>query len=156
MSERETPVAQDGILTDPDAIRQIGAWLAEARLEEIEISSDTGARLRISVAPSARGMTSAPDDHRPAKGPGERDTSVVSAPYFGRLRLGPAPDHAAFAPVGAFVRSGEAVALLELEMLSVPVLAPCDGKVVEILAPAGSLVGYNDPIMMLNHEPRPT
>ncbi|GBQ87457.1 acetyl-CoA carboxylase biotin carboxyl carrier protein [Gluconacetobacter johannae DSM 13595] len=129
-------------------IGQIATWLAEAGLESVELSNCMGGRLRLSVAqaPSAvgQGMIA-----QPVPQPAVAELVAAKAPFFGRLCLVNPLGEEAFAPVGSTVRKGDIVALLTLETLQVPVTAPIDGEVVEIVGQAEDLVGYGTEILMI-------
>lgn len=137
-------------LPEPEEISQIATWLSEAGLESLELSNDTGTRLRIRVAQAAADtaeISSVPAcPAEPVAGVG---TVAVSAPYFGHLCLDRPMGDGAFAPVGSMVRQDDVVALLTLDTLQVPVRAPVDGKVVEIVATPGALLGYGTEIMTI-------
>ena len=55
------------------------------------------------------------------------------------------------APAGARVRSGEDVIVLESMKMEVPVTAPCDGVVTEVLVGEGTPVGEDE--VLLRVEP---
>jgi acetyl-CoA carboxylase biotin carboxyl carrier protein len=54
------------------------------------------------------------------------------------------------APCGSLVRAGQTVALLQVGALLVPIDAPCDGVVVEVVAQEGALVGFGADIIRLS------
>ncbi|WP_338086058.1 biotin/lipoyl-containing protein [Gluconacetobacter azotocaptans] len=135
-------------LPEIEEIGQIATWLAEAGLESMELSSCMGGRLRISVAqmPLPVGQdVIAPSVPQPAVA----EVVAAKAPFFGRLCLVNPLGEEAFAPVGSTVREGDIVALLTLETLQVPVTAPIDGEVVEIVGRADDLVGYGAEILRI-------
>ncbi|MBM9400154.1 hypothetical protein JUN65_00915 [Gluconacetobacter azotocaptans] len=114
----------------------------------MELSSCMGGRLRISVAqmPLPVGQdVIAPSVPQPAVA----EVVAAKAPFFGRLCLVNPLGEEAFAPVGSTVREGDIVALLTLETLQVPVTAPIDGEVVEIVGRADDLVGYGAEILRI-------
>ncbi|WP_338029653.1 acetyl-CoA carboxylase biotin carboxyl carrier protein [Gluconacetobacter tumulisoli] len=135
-------------LPDIEEIGQIATWLAEAGVESVELSSCVGGRLRISVAPVSlpvgQGVIA-----QPVPQPAAVELVAAKAPFFGRLCLVRPPGEDAFAPVGSTVHKGDIVALLTLETLQVPVTAPVDGEIVEIVGRAGDLVGYGAEILKI-------
>ncbi|MBB2205434.1 acetyl-CoA carboxylase biotin carboxyl carrier protein subunit [Gluconacetobacter takamatsuzukensis] len=128
-------------LPDVAEIAQITTWLAEAGLASMDLSNAAGARLRLTVAPSP--VTPPPAAPAPA------ETITATAPYFGHLALRHPLRAEPFAPLGATVRKGDTIALLTLDTLQVPVTAPADGIVAEILGQEGALVGYGAAILSI-------
>ena len=51
--------------------------------------------------------------------------------------------------VGEHVAAGQTVAVLESMKMEIPVPAPADGVVAEVLAPAGALVQEGDAVLLL-------
>ncbi|RFD19590.1 hypothetical protein DY926_10495 [Komagataeibacter melaceti] len=137
-------------LPEPGEISQIATWLAEARLDSLELSNDAGLRLRIRVpaaaAPVEKGMASEPAMPQAEAGEG---TVTVRAPYFGKLCLTHPMRDSVFAPVGATVGQDDVVALLTLGSLQVPVRAPVGGVVEQVVAQPDELLGYGAAILQI-------
>lgn len=139
----EAPLLPDlSTLPNVEEIAQLTAWLAEAGLSAMELSNASGGKLRIAVAHS-HAPVAVP---QPLPAP---DTCTVTAPYFGRLALCPPLGQEPFAPIGARVCKGDTIALLTLDTLQIPVTAPVDGTVVEVLAQDDTLVGYGAGIFII-------
>ena len=137
-------------LPEPEEISQIATWLAQAGLESLELSNDAGTGLCIRVTQAAAGAAEIPSvPSSPAEPVAGAGTVAVSAPYFGHLCLDRPMGDGPFAPVGSMVKQDDVVALLTLDTLQVPVRAPVDGEVVEIVATPGALLGYGAEIMTI-------
>jgi acetyl-CoA carboxylase biotin carboxyl carrier protein len=117
-------------------VDQLLSWLTEAGIDYLELSGpDRQLRLgraveqgiQTNIADAARGVTQAVTVRAPIAG-----TLLRSHP-LGRVPL---------APCGSLVRAGQTVALLQVGMLLVPIDAPFDGVVIEVLAEEGALVGF--------------
>ena len=138
-------------LPEPEQISQMAAWLAQAGLESLELSNEAaGLKLRIrvdQVIPAA----ATPQMVAPSQPQADADAGAgqvaVKTPYFGHLCLTHPLRDAPFAPAGAQVAQGDTVALLILDSLTIPVVAPVAGTVVEVAGQAGALVGYGTTIM---------
>lgn len=133
-----------------DRAAEIAAWFAAAGLGELELSGPGGRlRLRRGELGAAPGPI-APDDTSAAQaaGPGRE---VVASPGVGVfLRAHPLRDQPLAAP-GERVAEGQALGLLRIGSLLVPVLAPRPGTVRAIPAEDGALVGFGDPLFELAH-----
>lgn len=132
-------------LPNGEEIGQIAAWLAEAGLASVELANGAGGRLRIAVAPPSA-PAPAPQPAATSTGP---ETITATAPFFGRLALRHPLRQDPFAPVGSIVRKGDTIALLTIDSLQIPVAAPADGTVTEILGQEDALIGYGAPILTI-------
>ena len=82
--------------------------------------------------------------------PGREVTAVAVAP--GRfLPAHPARD-SVFAPEGALVRQGDVLGLVQVGPVYSAVTAPCAGFVRNLLTQPGALVGYGDPVMVIEEQ----
>ncbi|WP_323989803.1 biotin/lipoyl-containing protein [Nguyenibacter sp. L1] len=133
-------------LPDIAEIGRIAEWLAAAGLTFLELSSGPGSRLRISVDPNP--VPAAPATS-PALPSGAAGSILAKAPFFGRLCLRHPSRDDPFAPVGATVRQGDVVALLTIDTLQIPVTAPVDGVVTDVLEQPDTLVGYGADILAI-------
>ncbi|MFW7268070.1 biotin/lipoyl-containing protein [Gluconacetobacter sp. Hr-1-5] len=138
----EAPLLPDlSTLPNVEEIAQLTIWLAEAGLSAMELSNASGGKLRIAVAQAPAAA--------PQPVPEAPETRTATAPYFGRLALCHPLRQEPFAPVGARVCKGDTIALLTLDTLQLPVTAPADGTVVEVLAQEDMLLGYGAGILTI-------
>lgn len=124
-------------------VEQLSLWLAEAGIDYLELSGpDRELRLGCAVKQRRQAKTT--------------DTAgvvphAVRAPMAGTLLYTHPMRRAPLAPRGSLVRAGQTVALLQVGALLVPIDAPCDGVVVEVLAKEGTLVGFGAEIIRLSN-----
>ncbi len=132
---------------DIATVRDIAAALADTDIDSLEIEGH-GVRLRLRRP--AGGPLPAPSSE-PSVADGSTALMPVHAvaPMAGVFRHGHALQPAAMAQAGATVRAGQAVGLVEVGLLLLPVLAPCAGTVLALAAEDGARVGYGDPLVVL-------
>ncbi|WP_426420290.1 biotin/lipoyl-containing protein [Bradyrhizobium genosp. A] len=123
-------------------VDQLSSWLAEAGIDYLELSGpDRELRLGRAVQ---QGLQAKTTDTACAV------THAVRAPMVGTLLHSHPMRRVPLAPCGSLVRTGQAVALLQVGALLVPIDAPCDGVVVEVVAEEGALVGFGAEITRLS------
>src|SRR5690606_11280206 len=134
--------------------------LNETDLTEIEIEQDD-LRIRVSRAgtpqyvqapiapafaaqPVAAGApaVAAPVDARNNK-------NAVTAPMVGTAYLSPAPGSRPFVEVGAMVKEGQTILIIEAMKTMNQIPAPRSGKVTEILVSDASPVEYGEPLIVI-------
>jgi biotin carboxyl carrier protein len=131
-------------LPGAEEVALIAQWLSAAQVARVEITGPDGARLLI-VASGDSEAEGEVEDRVAALLPCETPKDhavVVSTSGFGVFM----PE--ALEP-GAKVREGGLLAMLTIDALSWPVLAPCDGVLIEQLVEAFSLVGYGEDVFRL-------
>jgi acetyl-CoA carboxylase biotin carboxyl carrier protein len=134
-----------------DHIEQITAWLAEAGIDQFELSGPHG-RLRLG---RAGGQGGASDDVITELDRAEAEiraqhSFTVNAPTVGILLHRHPMQAAPLARCGSRIRAGQTVALLQIGALLLPIDAPRDGTVTSLLVPHGTLVGYGMEIIELS------
>jgi acetyl-CoA carboxylase biotin carboxyl carrier protein len=123
-------------------VDQLSSWLAEAGIDYLELSGpDRALRLGRAVQQGLQVKTT--DAARAV-------THAVKAPMVWTLLHSHPMRRVPLAPCGSLVRAGQTVALLQVGALLVPIEAPCDGVVVEVLAQEGALVGFGAEITRLS------
>jgi acetyl-CoA carboxylase biotin carboxyl carrier protein len=145
-------------------VPQLAAWLAGSDLVMLELHGPgirvrllrdeagtvaphvTTAALKTSVMP-APSVVPAPTFVR-ATTVG-RATNFVRSPAVGILRYCHPQTGLPIAPQGTHVRAGQAVALLQIGPLLLPVPAVDAGVIGAPLAAEGSAIGYGDPVAQL-------
>jgi acetyl-CoA carboxylase biotin carboxyl carrier protein len=139
-------------------LRQITSWLAAGDVEFIEISKpgatirltmeqEPGAALDALLLPPAQGAH--PAGTITATKPAPQRTTTVTARSVGVFLAAHPARATPLVDRGAHVRQGDIVGLLQIAQLCVPVVAPVDGTVSQLLAAHGATVGYGTPLLEL-------
>ncbi|WP_375860418.1 biotin/lipoyl-containing protein [Bradyrhizobium tunisiense] len=123
-------------------VDQLSSWLAEAGIDYLELSGP-GRELRLGRA-FQPGLQAKATVATPAV------SHAVRTPMVGTLLHSHPMRRVPLAPCGSLVRAGQAIALLQVGALLVPIDAPCDGVVVEVVAEEGALVGFGAEIARLS------
>jgi acetyl-CoA carboxylase biotin carboxyl carrier protein len=141
---------------DHEAIRELAKLLDETGLTEIAVERD-GVSIRVArhfgpaigrgrsvdAVLSQPGVTTpAPID--PAQHPG-----VVASPMVGTAYLAPEPGARPFVEVGAAVKTGEPLMIIEAMKTMNQIPAPRPGTVIQILIEDGQPVEYGQPLMII-------
>ena len=102
----------------------------------------------LTAAPTAPRLEAAPPaDPVPATEAKPADGSYITAPLVGTFYLAPEPGAEPFVQVGAQVKKGQTVALLEAMKMMSEVQAPCDCIIEEILPEDGALVSFGEALI---------
>jgi acetyl-CoA carboxylase biotin carboxyl carrier protein len=126
----------------PDDLAEIAAAMTAAGIARLELS---GPDVRLAL-----GRPAAPAPEDAAAADASAGVVAVTAPGVGTfLRAHPLHD-VPLADRGETVSAGQAVALLQVGALLVPVAAPVGGLVVDAVAGDGTLVGYGDRLFELS------
>lgn len=148
---------------DQSLIRDLANILNETDLTEIEVEQND-MRIRVSragtpqyvsapvpaypagmaqpVAASAGPVVSAAETARIA-------ANTISAPMVGTAYLAPSPGARPFVEVGATVKEGQTIAIIEAMKTMNQIPSPRAGKVVEILVQDGSPVEYGEALIVI-------
>jgi acetyl-CoA carboxylase biotin carboxyl carrier protein len=143
-------------LVDEGLIRSLAALLNETGLSEIEIEQK-GLRVRIArnltiaaVAPAigTAGLTAAPAVIVPAR---DADThpGTLKSPMVGTAYRGAEPGAPSFVEVGAVVKQGETVLIIEAMKTMNHIPAPRAGTVTAVLVENGQPVEYGEPLLII-------
>ena len=146
-----------------DELKRFLALMAEHDLEEMEVErAGLRVRFRKRAAPAApaapvttgspppgadAGAPSAPGGGDPGGAPGPR---VLRAPIVGTVYRAPAPDEEPFVEVGARVRKGQVLCLIEAMKLMHEIDAEEDGTVVAIFIENGQAVEYGERLLAID------
>jgi len=139
---------------DHEAIRELAKLLDETGLTEIAVERD-GVSIRVARhsggglgrARESAGPTPVvptPLSVDPAQHPG-----VVASPMVGTAYLAPEPGARPFVEVGAVVKTGEPLMIIEAMKTMNQIPAPRPGTVIQILVDDGQPVEYGQPLMII-------
>lgn len=134
-----------------EQIGQIAAWLAATDIELLELRGP-GQTLRMRHRGSSIDIVES-DDAAPfdaASAPDASQPVTVAASSVGVFLHRHPLREEALAPPGTPVQPGQALGLLQIGPLLLPVLAPAAGIVLELLAADGAVVGYATPLVALH------
>ena len=140
---------------DHEAIRELAKLLDETGLTEIAVERG-GVSIRVARQSSGRGraaespmpapttVAASPLAIDPSQHPG-----VVASPMVGTAYLAPEPGARPFVEVGALVKTGESLMIIEAMKTMNQIPAPRPGKVIQILVEDGQPVEYGQPLMII-------
>jgi acetyl-CoA carboxylase biotin carboxyl carrier protein len=147
---------------DQALIRDLANILNDTDLTEIEVEQDD-LRIRVSrngtpVAMSMPAMpayqapaavAAQPAPAAPAAQGGHNAKNAVTAPMVGTAYLAPAPGARPFIEVGAAVKEGQTILIIEAMKTMNQIPAPRAGKVTEILVQDAAPVEYGEPLIVI-------
>jgi acetyl-CoA carboxylase, biotin carboxyl carrier protein len=146
---------------DKGLIRDLANILNDTDLTEIEVEQDD-LRIRVSRASTthyvqapvaaAAPVPAASPAPAPAvaAAPAARDNSnAVTAPMVGTVYLAPAPGSRPFVEVGAAVKEGQTLLIIEAMKTMNQIPAPRSGKITEILVTDAQPVEYGEPLVVI-------
>ena len=146
---------------DQSLIRDLANILNETDLTEIEVEQDD-LRIRVSragtphyvsapmpaAAPAAPVAATAPVAVS-ASDAARSNKNAVTAPMVGTAYLSPAPGSRPFVEVGATVKEGQTILIIEAMKTMNQIPAPRSGKVTEILVEDTAPVEYGEPLIVI-------
>ena len=144
---------------DKDLIRELSVLLTETDLTEIEIERE-GLRIRVARAPAVTTIAaSAPAAKAgrlaaPVAGDGDAEDfskhpGVVASPMVGTAYRAPEPGAKPFVEVGAKVKAGQTLLIVEAMKTMNPIPAPKAGTLTAILFTDGDPVEYGEPLLII-------
>ena len=158
-AEESSKMAEQKPAIDHEMIRELAKLLEETGLTEIEFERN-GERVRVArqvqavtIAAPGRAVGSALVDAPigsdggavdPTKHPG-----AVNSPMVGTAYLGAEPGARPFVEVGARVRAGETLLIVEAMKTMNQIPAPHGGTVTQILIEDGQPVEFGEPLMII-------
>ncbi len=143
-----------------DLIRSLANLLNETGLSEIEIEENS-LRVRVArmltmpahtvplshAAPAAAGVGGPPG--APAAPSLENHPGVVTSPMVGTAYRAPEPGAPPFVEVGAAVREGQTLLIIEAMKTMNQISAPRSGTVKRIIVENGQPVEFGEPLMVI-------
>ncbi|MEJ8308714.1 acetyl-CoA carboxylase biotin carboxyl carrier protein [Agrobacterium larrymoorei] len=152
---------------DKELIRDLANILNDTDLSEIEVEQDD-LRIRVSrsappatvyaaapqYAPAPAAAPAAPAAAAPAASaapaaPARNPANTVTSPMVGTVYLSPAPGARAFVEVGATVKEGQTILIVEAMKTMNQIPAPKSGKVTEIIVNDAQPVEYGEALVVI-------
>ena len=152
-----------GMNIDSKLVRELAELLGETGLSEIEVE-DGDRKIRVArtisaapvasvaVAPApapAAAPASAPAAAAPAEPAAPSMANAVKSPMVGTTYLAPEPGAAPFISVGASVKIGDPLLIIEAMKVMNPITAERAGKVTAILVEDGQPVEFDQPLVVI-------
>jgi acetyl-CoA carboxylase biotin carboxyl carrier protein len=162
---KRPPIRRDSMAklnVDPVLIETLAELLQRTGLTEIELA-EGDAKVRVARAPQPLIAPVAPSLAAPAAGTAslvatgetaaapatERHPGAVRAPMVGTVYLTPEPGAPPFADVGAEVREGQTLLIIEAMKVMNPIRAPRSGRVANVLVSNGDPVEYGELLLII-------
>ena len=120
-----------------------GSSLASFELTCSEFTLKLGKAVPVPAVLPAAAVSPVAAPHEEAEG------TLLKAPLVGTFYAAPSPGAAPFATVGAQVKKGQTVCILEAMKMMSEIPAPCNCVIEEILVEDGTLVGYDAPLFRI-------
>ncbi|MCK4846055.1 MAG: acetyl-CoA carboxylase biotin carboxyl carrier protein [Deltaproteobacteria bacterium] len=141
---------------DLKEIKLIYKFLKNTDISELEVE-DTRGKLSIKrgvvstgVAPAvmATSVVTPTADADASNAPKEESSNIkeVTSPMVGTFYLSPSPEAAQFVELGALIKKGQTVCIVEAMKMMNEVESELSGKVVKILVENGQPVEYGEPL----------
>lgn len=156
----ETSAAASAGGIDIAIVEALAKIAARHDLSEIEVEH-AGLKMRVarerqtsvvshfSAAPAQAYAPPAPAPAAPADTPPSEHPGAVKSPMVGTAYLRPSPESKPFVEIGATVKAGDKVMLVEAMKTYNEIVAPRAGKVTHIFVEDGSPVEYAQPLMVI-------
>ena len=138
---------------DIELLRELAELLSETGLSEIEVE-DGDRKLRVARELHAASYTAAPAA-QPQAAPAAADSgpdlsNAVPSPMVGTVYLAPEPGAADFISVGAQVKEGQTILIVEAMKVMNPITAPRSGTVKAILVDNAQPVEFDQPLVVID------
>ncbi|MDX3908611.1 MAG: acetyl-CoA carboxylase biotin carboxyl carrier protein [Sphingobium sp.] len=153
--------SEQGMQVDVALVRALAEMLDDTNLTEIEV--EDGDR-KIRVARKAAAINAAPQMYAPAQqaaapapapaalaseAPATVSANAVRSPMVGTAYLAGNPEAANFVSVGAQVKAGDTLLIVEAMKVMNPILAPTAGTVKAVLVENGQPVEFDQPLVIV-------
>ena len=146
---------------DIELVRELAELLSDTGLSEIEVE-DGDRKLRVARQMQAASYAAPPPQGAPAAAPAAGDapqpatdsgpdmTNAVPSPMVGTVYLAPEPGAADFISVGASVKEGQTLLIVEAMKVMNPITAPRSGTVKAILVDNAQPVEFDQPLVIID------
>ena len=140
---------------DSALLRELAAMLSANDLTEIEVEDgDRKIKVRRDAAPMMA-YAPAPAAVAPAAAPAAAEAApaaavdAVKSPMVGTAFLSPEPGAKPFITVGAPIKQGDTLMIIEAMKVMNPILAPRTGKITQILIADSQAVEFDQPLVVI-------
>ncbi len=144
---------------DIKLVRQLAELLNETNLTEIEVE-DKDRKIKVSrgggqmvhvaaPAPTAMPVASAPASSPVVAAPVGDHPGTIKSPMVGTVYLAASPEAADFVSIGASVKEGDTLLIIEAMKVMNPIIAPRAGKVTQILIDNAQPVEFDQPLVVI-------
>ncbi len=148
--------ANEAMKVDTALVRELAKLLDETQLTEIEVE-DNGRKIRVArqgaptaaAAPAAVNAPVALTAAPPSTAPAGPHPGTVKSPMVGTVYLASSPEAADFVNVGAVVKEGDTLVIIEAMKVMNPITAPRAGKVTQINVANGQPVEFDQPLVVI-------
>ena len=158
MTAAKSP-ASNAMQVDTKLVRELAALLDSTHLSEIEVQ-DGERRIRVArqmtgavaAAPVAYAAPAAPTAAAPAEAAVDdvrKHPGLVKSPIVGTAYLTPEPGAAPFVSVGASVKAGDTLLIIEAMKVMNPIKAEKGGTVTQVLIEDGQPVEFGDVLVVI-------
>ncbi len=146
----EKPKAMPKFDVDDDLVRKLSALLNETGLAELEYGEGEK-RIRVTRGGSATQHVAVHTNPMPVPVamPAAKAEGAVVSPMVGTVYLSPQPGAKAFVTVGAKVKQGDTLAIIEAMKVMNPIKAPKGGTVSEILVQDAQPVEFGQALVVI-------
>lgn len=160
MAEPKQSKPRDGAMrVDTDLVRELAELLSANELTEIEVEDgDRKIKVRREAAPLIAAAP-APAVHAPPpaaaapvateSAPAEVAGNAVKSPMVGTAFLSPEPGAKPFVSVGAAVKAGDTLLIIEAMKVMNPITAPAAGVVKQVMVSDGQPVEFDQPLVVI-------
>lgn len=142
---------------DSELVRELAELLIETGLTEIEVE-DGDRKVKLSRAVTmAQAPVAAPSAPAPAPAvapaaeaaPATADPGAIKSPMVGTAYLSPEPGSDPFITIGAQVKAGQTLLIVEAMKVMNPITAPAAGTVKAILVDNADPVEFDQPLVVI-------
>lgn len=139
-------------LMDALAAKKLGEVELELDDVKIKIKAAEPAPVIAAASVAAAAPAAAPTAESADAAPAEEQLPAgtqVKSPLVGTFYSSPSPDEPPFVLVGQQVKEGDTLCIIEAMKIMNEIKAPCDGKVIRIMAQPGDMVEYNQVLCVI-------
>ncbi len=140
-----------------DRIKELIAIIEETGVNEIEVSSWWGRKIRVTKNSSGPAGTFAPPAPPvvgtavpPESAPETSRHHTITAPIVGTFYAAASPESPPFIKVGDRLKKGQTICIIEAMKIMNEIESDVDGTVAEILADNATPVEFNQPLVLVD------